>query len=251
MTDKTALKAKLAALLAKTIEAGATEDEAMAAAERAQRIMVEHNITLEDIEASDVDRNAFGHWAEKTRGSRYNVVTKCTMMAIADYCGVRCWVQRGETFDGVRSNAHIEEHFAGYAADVEHATFLLNLTKEAAEHECRVWARLYGNTSAKDRDDFKIGMGRRVAKRLREMAPTRAQAASQPGGTALVVAKANAVANYLKTDLGVNLQSRSTSSTRQRNQDAIRAGDAAGARMGLHRGGGGGGRSGPALIGRL
>lgn len=240
-TDK--LKAKLAALLAKTVEAGATEDEAMAAAERAQRLMDEHGITLDDIAASASDRAMFDHFSTFTTGARLDVVAKYSMMAIAEFCDVRCWVSSKERFDGVRTVKARGEHFAGYAADVEHAKFLLALVKEAAEYECKLWARLHGKTTARDRDDFKVAFAARVAKRLRDMkaAEVVERAASVKAGTALVVAKERAVSDYLSKDLKINLSTGRGRSRSYRNEDAYRAGSAAGDRVGLHRGVTGGG----------
>ena len=48
--DKDAIAHKIRSLLAKTVENGATEAEAMLAAEKARKIMDEHRLTQTDIE---------------------------------------------------------------------------------------------------------------------------------------------------------------------------------------------------------
>ena len=52
MTNEKTLN-KIRALLAKTIENGCTEAEAMAAIEIAQKLMTEHEISLEDLKLED------------------------------------------------------------------------------------------------------------------------------------------------------------------------------------------------------
>lgn len=228
--NRDAVSRRINALLAKTVENGATEEEALSAAEKARELMDKHRLTQTDleIEAEPVE-NIFLDREMKTN------------MAPADYClggigklcGVKIWY---ETRQGVR-----RLRLLGLKQDVEMASYLYKMIEGTIDVVHRAWARenlvsSKANAQYNRRavSAYRVGMATRIDQRLHEMARDRDGTAKTGSGTALVVVKDQAVeAAFAK--LGINLTSSHMSGMSARDAAAYSAGKAAGDRVNLSR----------------
>jgi Protein of unknown function (DUF2786) len=100
--------ARIRALLAKAVEKGCTEAEAMAATLKARDLLDTYQLELSDVELEA--EGVIQDTAEKAEARKTNVQWELGS-AVADFCEVRCWFQgvtRGEkkicTFHGLRSD---------------------------------------------------------------------------------------------------------------------------------------------------
>lgn len=212
---------KVKALLAKTVENGCSEDEAMSAAELAGALMEEYDVAYEDIN-KEVAEERFGKRSRPFTGGNgrrrvYHPVWNCTC-AIAAYFDVKVW------------GSGTELVYFGAESDTDLAHQMTDLLRMALDTE---WAR-YVKSDERDptvhgrtlRASFMAGMSGRLSQRLRQL---KAQRSAPSNGRALVVLKGQIVEQKFAT-LGLNLRTRSSSST-VRSGDAYRAGQAAGDRV--------------------
>lgn len=202
-SDREKILKKINVLLNMTTENGASENEAMMAASRANDLMLEYNLSLEDI--SEVKGDSYGMRRRKfATGSikrrHFHEVKDCTN-AIAEFCDCENW------FDGM------ELVFCGTRNDTQFAWYLTDMIKNAMENEYRKAegslkrqynGRLHGR---KIRYSFMMGMISRINARLREMKNQRDnkfQTESKTGNSLMVV-KNQMVKQTMKA-AGINLQ---------------------------------------------
>lgn len=174
------VREKIAALLAKTTQNGASEAEATAAMNHAAKLMRDFGVTLADIQnkteaASDFVRN----WVNRN-DKNLNVFDKLIGNAIADYTDTKVWVDKGT----LRVSKLI---FFGYRVDVELAEYIREVCNQALEYEWKKFARLLPTGSrATARKSFQTGMALRLKDRLKAL---KAENTNQEAGRALVVVK--------------------------------------------------------------
>ena len=189
---------RIRGLLAKTIENGATEAEAVAAAGKARELMDRHRLQMTDIEIREepVVKEKF----DRPTRVKLTAVDGCRR-GIERYCGVRVWWQmkfiRDETFrkgrtfvrdrDGKVYSGEWRRKLVifGLKADVEMAHYLYDLIAGAI----RVELERSGYRSRDDRASFQVGMAARINGRLISMAHALTPRAKTATGTALVVVK--------------------------------------------------------------
>lgn len=218
--------AKIKALLDKTTANGCTEAEAVAAAEAANRLMEDYDLTYTDLE-TEVRGEIYG-----TRRKRYGTgkvlpdAVMFTAKSIAEYCNCRVWKNDNELI------------YYGSQDDTQLAQQLSAMVQMAAEGE---FARyLKGPQRSPDangrslRGSFMIGFSNRVAERFRSMAKDREQKPSTTG-TALVVVKNQVTtekyAEFCRKTGHVTTASRA--SRRTMYEGAYKAGQEAGSRADL------------------
>lgn len=188
------LAAVIRALLAKTKDAGATEAEATAAAEKARELMDRHNI----------DQGALGMEAEGTGKARANagkfgrlIVTDYIYGAVARFCDCKAWHTTG-----TKAYRHT---FFGLQSDTEFATWLLESLGNQITGALRAAAPDYAHLHGRDRWEwqkaFLMGAAMRINSRLdaltRERKARQEQEAIAAGGDtsrALVAIKGAIVA---------------------------------------------------------
>lgn len=183
MTDKTtAISKKIAALLQKNEENGATEDEANAAMAIAKKLMTEHGITMEDIKANNEAANDF---SEKTinegRKKLHEVDLYGVLNAITEFTDTHAHVERI-----VKKSVAV--YLFGYRSDIELAEYLREVCKRAMETEWNNYVMnnvLHGHKRT-HRKSFMIGMSKRISQRLRDM---KQEHTDETKGTELVVLK--------------------------------------------------------------
>src|SRR5262245_1363570 len=95
MSQRADLIKKIKSLLAKTVENGCTEGEAVTAAKHAALLMQRYDLTFEDVEKEireqnfKVDERPFGHMTPSGR-RQFPAAWHC-MVAIAEFFDCRCW----------------------------------------------------------------------------------------------------------------------------------------------------------------
>ena len=220
------IREKLRRLLSMTTENGASENEALAAAEAAARLMAEHNLSYRTID--EIDAEGFGanarDWFRGSKGRFKSApippVVRC-LAAICDLCGVE---HSFNTFTG-------ELSFFGAPSDTEVAHYLTVIISRAMDTE---WAsakrRLPAVVARRRRASFYLGMSLRIAQRLMAMQ----EAAPQAQGTGLVLVK-NALVKERFAQANPDLK------THRSNIDAkdlygVRDGLEAGSRVPLNKG---------------
>ncbi|HVJ51875.1 MAG TPA: DUF2786 domain-containing protein [Aliidongia sp.] len=118
------LKARLQALLAKTIENGCTENEALSAAAKVAELLDRHDLSLTDIEIQEApcERLAF----EPSRKKR--IPLDGCIGAIAEFCDCRAWRERS-------ASGQLRYVFFGLPADATAARHLTELVDAAVRSE--------------------------------------------------------------------------------------------------------------------
>lgn len=186
--DRDAILKRLRALLSLTVENGASETEAMLAADKAAKLMAEHSLTYTsaaEIELEDYaeDRRKMGkatsHKAKRPRG--IHPIKHC-LPCIDELCGTKhvYWPWHGDlAFFGPK-----------HATDVAH--YFVVIIRRAMDREWNAYrATLYSSVTArKHRASFFNVMALRIARRIEEMAQRKN--ATVTTGTGLVVVR-NAV----------------------------------------------------------
>lgn len=227
---------RVRALRAKTLENGATEAEALAAFELAERIAQEHGLDEQDI---------------KETVYVINEVTGMNRRACHNaWEGIQWFTRTVIYFDAGTIKVTGRPH------EAEMAAYLFDVIDNVVTAETRRWAAAQDVAPMmRVRNAFATGMVLRLNDRLKEMARARAGAATAygarlgEGSTAMVVTNEKAIKAWLRAEHGVRLHKVSSSEFGSRGgQDARDQGKAAGDRVNLNPGIGGGGK-GPRLLG--
>lgn len=231
MTDRAKILDKLRRLMAMTTENGASEAEALAAAEAAARVMAEHNLSYRSVE--EIEAENFGDdtraWFMGRKGRERSAPVPSTvhcLAAICELCGVEHLYNR---YFGTLT-------FFGAKADTEVAHYLVVIISRAMDRE---WAahrgKLPSGHTRQQRTSFYLGINLRIAQRLFAMAEqTAAATAGNHTGNSLIVVK-----NALVKE---RFQARHTGVKADRNRlkatdySALRSGFAAGERVPLNKG---------------
>lgn len=241
--SKIELAAKIRALLAKTVDNGCTEAEAMAAAAKAKQLMDEYQIDLDEagLEAEGFVRGT----AEGAEARKLNA-QDWLANAISSYCEVKSW--RTAT-GGTYARAKYRYVFFGLKSDVEFANWLLKALEAFCWQRADAWAIETGQGDYLSKRNFVMGCASRISQRLREEAAAR-KAANQhtATGKSLIVVKGALVdREFAKLGLRLRTASRSGGYRSGGSHDAHAAGRSAGDRASFGRPVSGG--SSPKLIG--
>jgi len=190
--ERDKIAARIRALLAKTVENGCTEDEAVAATAKAAEMLAKHNLTVDEVQLRE---NPFGRHTERHEdavGERLWKVAK----AIAELTGSRYWASP-------RGVWPVSISFFGFDHEVEVSKYLLAICRRAMsdKHERLQLAHRLKN-KAKQRQiilPFLDGMADRLHQRILDLKPP------APTGTGLVVLR-NALIDAALKDEGVDLK---------------------------------------------
>lgn len=170
MTDRIDILQRILNLRAKA-EGGATEAEAMACIEKADKLM--HSYRVEEAELALAESSgqikidivtrksaslASGNGGSIRRGNRHSA-SVCTG-AIADYTGCRAVMYQGGR----------QAEFLGDRPDAELAVFLQDMIRESMDRAYNAWRREYGAaTGYGAKKSFQLSMAVRINARLRDM----------------------------------------------------------------------------------
>ena len=204
MTEREKIAARIRALLAKTVENGCTEDEAIAAAAKAAEMLARYNLTLDEVEmrASPFGRHSEQH-DDQVGGRLWKVAS-----AIAHMTGARYWAQR--------PGARPEVNFFGFEHEVAVARYLLEICARAMRQEaCRLdrsYALLNASVRRRRVAPFIDGMADRLAQRIRDLKPP------SPTGTGLVVLHGTLIEAAMK-DAGIHTEQGRSRGSREWSSD--------------------------------
>jgi Protein of unknown function (DUF2786) len=177
ISDRQEIAAKVRALLAKTVDTGCTEQEALAAAAKAKELMDRYQVDLSETELED--EGFVRGTAESPEQRKFNVQSWMIGGAIADYCEVKCWRQQADYRQKYRYV------FFGLRSDVEFANWLLKGL------EAFIWQKAdeFGG-SYFDKRNFAMGCAERIAERLwAEVKARKQKPVTMSSGRDLVVVK--------------------------------------------------------------
>lgn len=215
------------ALLRKTIENGCTENEALAAAEKARELIDKHEVGESDLHEKQ-EEAVQTVWT--CDGKRMHEV-QFSSLSIGRYCEVRAYTAR-EKGSGNRTL-----NFIGIEHDTLLAYFLVDLFRNCMDSQWRAYqksgqtpAGVHGKTIRKN---FMVSMARRLNERLDVMTLARTAAQENYDGRQLVVSKNALIAKKIN-ELGLRLQK--TTNRSRGNAEAARAGQAAGDRVNITTG---------------
>lgn len=219
MSDRKALIAKIKALLAKTVENGCTEAEAIAALEKAGELKAEYAIGHDDIAFGGEQCIHEGRSVDDRDRIRQNLSA-----GVASFCECMTWT--GPGFDQI--------NFCGLEGDVGFAHWLLDMLadyvrRELASYLRATWSPVKGRVRRRETEGFVNGCTRRISERLHELAPTPAKTGN---GRDLVVAK---LALIMRTMEEHGIRLRETFRMRRSDRSADDAGELAGDRARFNR----------------
>lgn len=226
------IREKLRRLLSMTVENGASETEAMAAAEAAARLMAEHNLSYRTVEEIDADgfatdtRPWFRGSGGFGRAAPVPAVKRC-LPAICLLCGVEhAW----SIYDGTLI-------FFGAPGDTEVAHYLTVIIARAMDREWAEYRRNLRNGQApRLRASFYLGISSRIAMRLKDMAASPSTPVA--GGTNLVVVKNALVKERFAAEMDTHggVKNARKESARVGDSSALISGWSAGERVALNKG---------------
>ena len=179
---------KIRAMLAKTVDNGCTEAEAMTALTMAQMMMDEHEVTLEDLKLED----------EKAIIARSDLKDPQNVRWKIAY-----WIAQ---FTETYTYGHKKRiNFVGLKADVDFAIWLTDTLASFVHAQLKAWMwkngyqKLQGNLRAKVINSFVTGCTHTINNKLAQMVKERRPTSN---GTALVLAK-NALIEDAVKDLEI------------------------------------------------
>ena len=172
--ERERVAARIRALLAKTVENGCTEQEALAAAALAAEWLARHEMDLDEVEMrADPFAEEVQDFSDEV-GERLGRVAA----AIGVLTGSRTW-------RSPRGISPVRHHFVGFAHEVEIAGYLLEICARAmrsgGERVDRANALKVPDYRRRQRIGFLDGMADTLRRRILDMVPPR------PPGTGLVV----------------------------------------------------------------
>jgi hypothetical protein len=233
-TELERIKIKIKALAAKTVEAGATEEEALAAMNVVGRLLTQYNLTMNELDVRDATYRTIH--MEIGRQRRHPI--DHTIPALAAFTGTKTWFHKRWG-----TKAHSTYAFFGQDQDLAMVEYLYKLIMSAMESELAAFKRTesylaigWAGGKASAAISFQRGMGSRLASRLMDMkrandAELKARAVT---GTALIVLKGKLTEEAFTRDVGLKLRTVSTG-YKVGNYGAFDAGRAAGDRVNLSR----------------
>lgn len=180
MSENDDISRRIRALLAKTREAGCTEQEAMAAAELAGRLLDKYGLSLDSVQTKANLRLTM-QLVRRPDGKDLGLLA-CVAPSVAAYTDCRAWRAREEA-DTI--------FFLGPEPDALVAFYLMKLCAAAlASGERDFRRRQTGKVTAAQAYQYQAGMAARLCDRLAEL--KRARNANSDG-RALVISKSSAV----------------------------------------------------------
>jgi hypothetical protein len=226
VSEREKISARIRALLAKTVENGCTEDEAITAAEKAAEMLARYNLTVDEVEmrASPFSRHTEQH--DDPVGERLWKVAD----GISHLTGARYWSSRPGVWP-------VEITFFGFDHEVQVAGYLLEICARAMRQSAAGVERQYGLLVPARRRrhvlPFLDGMADRLRQRIRALKP------AGPTGTGLIVLHDTLVEQAMK-DAGLETEDRSGRQSRFMEEGYLagrRAADAVALHSGLASGG--------------
>lgn len=220
---------KLRRLMSMTVENGASEAEAMTAAEAAARLMSEHNLsyrTVDEIDAeafSDDERPWFKGAKGRSRAAPVPPARHC-LAAISSLCNVE------HSFNFYTGNVA----FFGARHDTEVAHYLLVIISRAIEREWSTYRQnLRPCVARQRRASFMHAISYRISGRLMAMHKQNEEVSAASSGRDLVLVKSALVKERFEK---AHPELKTVREPKMTDLAAVRAGWAAGANVPLNKG---------------
>jgi Protein of unknown function (DUF2786) len=227
------IKLKIKALAAKTVEAGATEEEALAAMNVVGRLLTQYNLSMNELDVRDASYRTIH--MKIGRQKRHPI--DHAIPSIAALTGTKTWFHKrwGTGADSTYA-------FFGQEQDLDMVEYLFNVIMSAMESEVKAFKRTaeyravsWAGGKASAAISFQRGMASRLSGRLHQMKKEQDDALkTRSTSTALVVLKSQLVEEQFKKDVKIKLRSARTS-YRVGNYGAFAAGHEAGDKVNLSR----------------
>jgi Protein of unknown function (DUF2786) len=212
-TEREDLLDKIRALLAKTIEAGCTEHEALAALDRARAMMDAYAVSEGELNLTKNEKAILRREPPGTKDP--HKIKRYLADPVARFCGCQCWRQ-----DRILV-------FCGLPSDAQFATWLIDALTAFVQAEI-VKHLIDVDPSKEDRREvingFVLGCTERINQRLNDLCK-QSTAVAAPNAKALVVVKDQAIQTKLD-ELGICLR-KSYSSCGAWDDSSYQAGKAA------------------------
>jgi hypothetical protein len=215
---------RIRALRAKTVAQGCTEQEALAAAEKAAELLDRYGLSLGELEFRAQPCDGIGIQTDRRR---FAPIDTCIPGIAAFFdCGV--WAEQ-------ISGRALRYLFFGLRGDVAAAQYLYDLVERAFRTEADRFraGALYADMAAARRSathSFQVGLARGICDKLAQMQTAREASRRNVSGRDLVPVKAAMVDDALAR-LGLDLHCRQIGHGRRVLADAYAAGEAAGKRF--------------------
>lgn len=212
--DREKIAARIRALLAKTVANGCTEDEALAAAQKAAEMLARYNLTVDEVEMRASPFTQEGDIFDGLVGERMWKIAA----AVAHLTDTRYWTSPA----GV---VPVAINFFGFDHEVAVARYLLVICANAMNTEQERmhanYALLVANARRRKIIPYLDGMADRLHQRIRKMKPP------APTGRGLVVLR-NQLIDDAMEQMKLKLSERATRGSRDREAEylaGVRAGD--------------------------
>ena len=160
MSNINKIREKIAALLKKSIDNGASEAEAHSAMKHAAKLMKEHGVTMSDINNRNEAATDFTKKWVNEGEKNLNAFDKLVVTSIANYTDTKVWNDK--------TNKRLSKLiFFGYRVDVELAEYIREMCNQALDYEWKMFSRtIPAGYRAKARKSFQVGMALRLKERL-------------------------------------------------------------------------------------
>jgi Protein of unknown function (DUF2786) len=195
--ERESLLNKIRALLAKTLDNGCSEAEAMAALSKAQALRDAHAVTEAELHLTKEEKAILRR--EPPGSTDPHRIKWFLSGAVGDFCSCESWRERKRKGGGLT--------FCGLPSDAQFATWLLDTLTNFVQAEL-VKFLIDAAPSNEDRREamrgFVLGCTDRICQRLRELGEQSATVASS-NARALVVVK-NAAVKAKMDELGIHLR---------------------------------------------
>ena len=234
MSNQDSIAAKIRALLAKTVENGASEAEAMMAMAKASQLMTKYGLSITDVElrAEKCVTNSINS-GQKNRGGMARIAVR-----LAQFCNCKVWSEQRRDENGKIVSYH---QFFGLESDTQIAQYFYDMIKAVMEAETARFkktaiyddAQYHSGGRRRATASFISGFARRINERLQDMIDERDGEYRSTGSDLIVVKNQIVTEEFAK--LKLRLTSASSSRTRL-NGEAYGAGKAAGERVGFNAG---------------
>jgi hypothetical protein len=237
MNNVDKIRTKIAALLAKNTANGATEAEAEMAMARAQQMMDEYGVTLNDVTTQNVKSDDFV-LRQFNDGVKLSVIDSYVASAIGRYTDTKVWNdlrfagwKSGRTNKGnSRRKTSSNLMFYGFAVDVELAEYIYKTCENAMETEWKIFSGALPVGARKTaRKSFMIGMAVRLRERLDALKAHNVAKVDTRGQ--LVVIKRELVERAAREELNLDRMKKSSGAATKVHADAFTAGKIAGEKV--------------------
>jgi len=221
--NRESLLDKIRALLSKTTENGCTENEALAALDKARAMMDAYEVTEADLQLSKAEAAVLRSEPAGSRDPHNIKWYLCS--AVADFCDCKAWRSR-------KTGGLV---FCGMQSDAQFATWLLDSLAGFVQGE--LMKHLMGNLAPRGErrlviNGFVAGCTGRISARLQELT-AQSKVVASSNSRALVITKTAAIKATLDK-AGIKLRSGRSSSVRL-DGASYRAGQSAGDRASFGR----------------